>query len=193
MKLFVLSLVAILTAGYLADAPRDMAAATTSPTAVARAGGQTTNGLITFGAVPVNRSFRCPIVLSATNSWLAATTVPSGMAFALSSLTLTDSTGNMLVFQLPSTRRELRIVGGLCSETVTLPTDLSGNYSVGMIPLSQRKIEFDPPLLFFPGDPFEVSIGSFFLSSSGDYLPSPLTVQTLSLVVGGYVLYPGEY
>ena len=190
MKLCLISLLTMLAASLAVNGGNHPPA--NSP-AVAPPGRSGSSGLLSAATIPISRSFRCPIVLSAANNWTAATTVPSGMAFALSSLTLTDSTGNLLVFQLPQQRRELRIVGGLCSETVTLPTDFSGNYAVGKIPLSQRKIEFDPPLLFFPGDPFEISIGSFFLSSSGDYLPSPLTVETLSLVVGGYVLYPGEY
>jgi hypothetical protein len=93
-------------------------------------------------------------------------------------------------------RRQLRIVGGVCVETMSLPNALvsPSQMGVAVIPLNARKFEFDPPLLVHPDDPFSIEITSVLVSNGA---PVPISQglgnSSLSLVIGGYVLYPGEY
>ena len=91
-------------------------------------------------------------------------------------------------------RRYLRVVGGLCLETLAVPTAITvANSSVSTTPLDQRRFVFDPPMVVYPGDPFSIDISNFLLDAAGNLTPLALTNDSLSLVIGGYVLYPGEY
>ena len=147
-------------------------------------------GFASAATIPFNRSFRCPVTLSASTSATASTMVPNDIGFVLTSLTFAGANGAESSGQFEN---RVRITAGLCTEVHVVPQSIGNGAASTLagVGLDGRRLAFDPPLLLQPGDPLSFELFRVYIPTQAD---SPLQGQTsVSLVIGGYVLYPGEF
>ncbi len=127
---------------------------------------------LAVGDLTLDRAVRCQAQITPTQPWVVP--MPASNGFAMTSLRVTSSVppnGNPAAATSAPVKLDLTV--GSCVESywsviVNETTNLA-------------EIRFDPPLIAAPGATFSVAIS-----------PATTWVDTVTLVVGGYVVYPGE-